>query len=315
MIKNRILIIGKIPPPTGGVTIHVSRIIDKLNSEKINYTFETLKATNIFGVIKSILLHDKIHLHASNPYVHFLISIFSKITGKKLILTLHAEYGQHKIKIKNLLESTALKFSTIPVVLNLKSFNLVKLVNKNTVLDSAYIKPLYNTQLPENLESLITQKKMQFNKVFCTNAYNRVFDVIGKELYGIDEIVELFEKSKYLLIVCDPSGAYSEYYINRELKNTYLINYPIDFVSLLVKTDGFIRNTTTDGDSISVHEALFNNIPVYCTNVVDRPDNVILYKNATTDLLKQFELNIKSQIHKETHRENIIFNIYKNLNH
>ena len=34
MKKNKLLIIGKIPPPMGGVTIHVSRIIDKLNTEK-----------------------------------------------------------------------------------------------------------------------------------------------------------------------------------------------------------------------------------------------------------------------------------------
>ena len=212
------------------------------------------------------------------------------------------------------MESIALRYSTIPVVLNIKSFNLVKLVNKNTVLDSAYIKPLYQTKLPEQLENIISQKKLQFHKVFCTNAYNRVFDVIGNELYGIDEMVELFEKTKYLLIVCDPSGVYTQYYSNRELQNTFFINYTIDFVSLLVKTDGFIRNTTTDGDSISVHEALFNNIPVYCTNVVDRPENVILYTKAKTDLLKKLELNIDSQFHKEIYKENIIFNIYKNLN-
>mgnify|MGYP000291560928 CR=1 FL=1 len=101
------------------------------------------------------------------------------------------------LKFKNLLESIALRYSTIPVVLNLKSFNLVKLVNKNTVLDSAYIKPLYQTKLPEQLENIITQKKLEFDKVFCTNAYNRVFDIIGNELYGIDEMVELFEKTKF----------------------------------------------------------------------------------------------------------------------
>mgnify|MGYP000580721315 CR=1 FL=1 len=66
---------------------------------------QILNSENIFGLIKSILLHNKIHLHSSNPYVHFLITIFTKITRKKLIITLHAEYGQHKLKFKTINET------------------------------------------------------------------------------------------------------------------------------------------------------------------------------------------------------------------
>ena len=76
---NKLLIVGKIPPPTGGVTIHVSRIMDKLSSEGFDYSFETLNIKNIFNLTKSVLSHNNIHLHASNPYVHFLFSMFTKI--------------------------------------------------------------------------------------------------------------------------------------------------------------------------------------------------------------------------------------------
>jgi hypothetical protein len=314
MKKNKLLIIGKIPPPTGGVTIHVSRIIDKLFIEGFDYSFEVLKVTNLLNLTKSVLAHKNIHLHANNPYVHFLFSLFTKITGKILIITLHAEFGQHKTKLRRILESFSLRLSTIPIVLNVKSFNLVQKININVILDSAYIKPIYQKSLPKELDEFVHKKRTNFKKIFCTNAYNRVYDINGNELYGIDELVKLFEKTNFLLIVCDPSGVYSQLYNNKDTENTYFINYSIDFVSLLIKTDGFIRNTTTDGDSISIHEAISNNVAVYCTSVVDRPEQTILYKNAKIDLLKLLNSQQKHPNNKYIYKENKIFNIYKKLN-
>jgi hypothetical protein len=253
-------------------------------------------------------------LHANNPYVHFLFSLFTKITGKILIITLHAEFGQHKTKLRRILESFSLRLSTIPIVLNVKSFNLVQKININVILDSAYIKPIYQKSLPKELDEFVHKKRTNFKKIFCTNAYNRVYDINGNELYGIDELVKLFEKTNFLLIVCDPSGVYSQLYNNKDTENTYFINYSIDFVSLLIKTDGFIRNTTTDGDSISIHEAISNNVAVYCTSVVDRPEQTILYKNAKIDLLKLLNSQQKHPNNKYIYKENKIFNIYKKLN-
>lgn len=314
MKKNNLLIIGKIPPPTGGVTIHVSRIIDKLSIEGFDYSFEVLKVTNLLNLTKSVITHKNIHLHASNPYVHFLFSLFTKITGKFLIITLHAEFGQHKTKLRRILELFSLRLSTIPIVLNVKSFNLVQKINKNVLLDSAYIKPIYQYSLPKELDELLNNNRTNYEKIFCTNAYNRVYDINGNELYGIDELVELFEKTNFLLIVCDPSSVYSQLYNNKNIKNTYFINYSIDFVSLLIKTDGFIRNTTTDGDSISIHEAIFNNVPVFCTSVVDRPEQTILYKNAKIELFKILNSHQKTLDNRDEYKENKIFNIYKKLN-
>ena len=314
MKKNKLLIIGKIPPPTGGVTIHVSRIIEKLSTEGFDHSFEILKITNFFNLTKSVLKHKNIHLHASNPYVHFLFSLFTKITGKILILTLHAEFGQHKIKFRRILESFSLRLSSIPIVLNLKSFNLVQKINKNVILDSAYIKPINQISLPKEVEHLINNKRIIYEKIFCTNAYNRVYDKYGKELYGIDELAELFEKTNFFLIVCDPSGVYSQLYNSKDFVHTFFVNYSIDFVSLLIKTDGFIRNTTTDGDSISIHEAIFNNVLVFCTSVVDRPEHTILYKNAKKELLNLLNSYQKPPNKIDTYKENKIFNIYKKLN-
>jgi hypothetical protein len=313
MSKSKLLIIGKIPPPMGGVTIHVSRLLDNLSLEGFDYRFEVLNISNFFNLTKSFIFHKNIHLHASNPYVHFVITFFARITCKTLILTLHAEFGQHKNILKNIFEFISLRFASIPIVLNSKSFTLVHKINKNVILDSAYIKPVYESNLPIELEQYLNQKRLIFEKIFCTNAYNRVYDLNGNELYGIDELIKLFEKTNFLLIVCDPSGNYTKFYKKEKINNTFFIDYAIDFISLLTKTDGFIRNTTTDGDSISIHEAIFNNVPVFCTSVVDRPINTIIYENAENDLFKLLNSNHNLISNIDTNKKSIIFNIYKTL--
>ncbi len=311
---NTLLIIGKIPPPTGGVTIHVKRIIDKLEKENFNYHFEYLELKNILNLIKYFFLNKNVHLHTSNAYIQFILSFLSVIFNKFLIITLHSEFKQHKSKVKNKLENIALRLAAIPVVLNLKSYDLIKSLNNNTILDTAYIKPKIQIELPINIINIINKKKQTFNKIFCTNAYNMVFDINKKDLYGIHDLIHLFEGSKYFLFICDPSGSYNDYYKEFSFKNIYFITFSIDFISLLIKTDGFIRNTTTDGDSISIHEALFNNVNVFCTNVVDRPLNTILYNNAKKELLDLLDQSHNLLLNKSDVKENKIFTIYNNLN-
>ena len=55
-------------------------------------------------------------------------------------------------------------------------------------------------------------------------------------------------------------------------------------------TDIFIRNTSKDGDSLSVKEALFLKKRVLCTDVVERPGGVQLFKYSDK---KSFEACLK----------------------
>ena len=48
---------------------------------------------------------------------------------------------------------------------------------------------------------------------------------------------------------------------------------------MLKISDVFIRNTSTDGDSLSLREAINLNINCYATDVVDRPVGTIIYSS------------------------------------
>jgi glycosyltransferase involved in cell wall biosynthesis len=47
---------------------------------------------------------------------------------------------------------------------------------------------------------------------------------------------------------------------------------------MISASDVFVRPTFTDGDSISVREALSLGIPVIASDCVERPDGVVLFK-------------------------------------
>jgi glycosyltransferase involved in cell wall biosynthesis len=67
------------------------------------------------------------------------------------------------------------------------------------------------------------------------------------------------------------------------------------FIEVLKKSNFFIRNTSTDGDSLSIKEALYTGIPVLATDCVDRPKGVVLIKYSEIQSLNEAigSLNIK----------------------
>ena len=53
--KKEILIIGCLPPPIGGLSIHVERLLNVLKAENIEYSFiDYLKETNLFNFLHKL---------------------------------------------------------------------------------------------------------------------------------------------------------------------------------------------------------------------------------------------------------------------
>jgi hypothetical protein len=68
------------------------------------------------------------------------------------------------------------------------------------------------------------------------------------------------------------------------------MNENISFVRLMQQCDIMIRPTNTDGDSLSVREAIHMEKLVICSDAVSRPEQCILFKNRDLeDLVKKTE--------------------------
>lgn len=277
--NGNLLIIGAIPPPVGGVAIHIKRLLHNLKKNKIPFKFVDLKKAHFFKITIALFVANQIHLHTSNVMLRFYISIFCVIFRKKLIITYHGNLYRFN-RLRNFLDICSVKWAYQPILINKTSYLQALKLNSRSKLVSAFLPPFEENKFDEETQNKINLLRKSYKFIFSTNAFNRSLDKDKMEIYQISELVKLFNQLEdQALIISDPSSAYQKYFSERGVllnKNILLIPFIHDFISVIKASDCLIRYTTTDGDSLSVQEALYYKKMVIATNVVDRPDNVIL---------------------------------------
>jgi glycosyltransferase involved in cell wall biosynthesis len=319
--KNKLLIVGKKPfneknkSRMGGVVVHVMRLIEWLGEQGFDYQFYDLSRFRFFSFVRSISNSEVAHLHSSSPYFRLLFAIVCKITNTQSICTYHGDLGRFG-KVKNCCDELSIRYVDYPIVLNSRSLSISLSINPKAILLSAYIPPRNKEELDIELKEKISMLRNKYHILLATNAYAMGYDKNGGEIYGIKELVSIVESLPEIgLIISDPSGDYSLFYRDQLPKNIQLITEPHPFVGVLSYVDAFIRNTSTDGDSISIHEALDMGVPVIATDVVDRPKGCTLVGKGNEAMLIKALLAIKPKVGTRSNgqeKENVeIFNFYK----
>lgn len=281
MKTGNLLIIGKVPPPIGGVTIHVKRLLDKIKVFNYSHTFKPLNGRDLLKNLILMRRYRKCHLHTSSVYAQFLFSLVCMFFKTKSIITFHGDLKRYNW-FKTQVVMLTVKITDYPIVLNQKSMIIAEKINKNAKLISAFIPPNNDEKLPNDLIVSLNYLKSKTKKVFGTNAHDVAFDKENNEIYGISDLVTFFNlHTDYGLVVSDPKGNYLRYIKEKGIpinNNILFIDFRHSFFEVLKYIDGSIRNTSTDGDSLSVKESLFLNKLTFVTDVVSRPDGVIKFK-------------------------------------
>lgn len=315
-MSSRVLIIGKIPPPIGGVTIHVQRLLQFLTKKKIRYFFLKLNLLNLLLFPIYLWNAKTIHLHSSSLLVQLYIVKLCNLFKKKSIITIHGNVYRYNIRQLNLVK-IVIKKCKIPILLNKESFEFALKLNSNSKLISSFIPPVVDEGLRKKVVDDIASLKKVYLKVFCTSATGVTYDKNGLEIYGIIDLIFLFSKIQSLcLVICDPSNQYSIYCMRNNIfipKNVYFISKPHSMFSVLRIVDGLIRNTSTDGDSIAIKESLYLNKFTFATNVVSRPTGTIIYERGKyEDLILKLESHNKSFDNLILDGSQEILNLYNN---
>jgi glycosyltransferase involved in cell wall biosynthesis len=273
---GKVLILGRRPPPIGGITVHVSRLVENLECRDFHgFTFCDFGNKTAFGVILEIIKHKVIHLHVSRPWLQVIFAVFCQISGKRLILTYHGNWGRYN-PFGNWLVGISAWLSEFAIVQNEESQKQAKRwKKKKTLLISTFLSAPMPAPLQGHIQERLENFIKNWDRVVCTNAWNLTFDKKGKETYGILELIEKVQTTSGIgLVVSDPSGQYN-LFVKRTFgiipSHVLLISEPHDFRNILLQADAFIRNTTTDGVSLSVHEAFELNVPVLASAAVARP--------------------------------------------
>lgn len=288
-IKPQILITGP-TSPIGGVTVHVNRLVQSLESKEVLFTFKKLSVKNIPAIIFNIPFHKIFHLHTSRLSFMFLMAAYCKLFNTQSILTYHAEVGVYS-GLNRWFEKQALRLIDTPIMLNTKSLRFAQSINKKAVQISSFLPPILEEEPLKNIAiQKIQSLKKEHTAIFCTNAFKRFTMPSGKDVYGIGSLINIFRTlPESALIISDPSGENKAFHktLNTSFPNNiFFIDYTHSFIEVLKLSDCMIRATLTDGDSISIKEALYLGKNVICSDVVSRPASCILYKTGNSNELK-----------------------------
>lgn len=295
MIKKKILLIGPIPLPMGGVSIHVSRLADKINASdnfqsaildprKFLFRKTDGSRSNLFNAFLYFLDAEIVHIHSGGKYRLWLGRLF-KSFGKKIIFTQHNSRENDLVFFNKLVD---LSDATI-IVCKMKG---VESSNKLKIIP-AYIPAINCT----NADFKILSQIKNFSKVLLAFATHRkgspgLFD--GKDIYGFDILLSAFPKVFQLgmiLVLIDVNGTMKKRYSETVLKlnqagfPVLYIDRCVELIPLFEHIYVMIRPTRTDGDSISIREALNCGTRVIASDVTERPEGVLVYNAESVESL------------------------------
>ena len=319
--RLKIALIGPCPPPYGGVSVHVQRLWAFLLSNRIQCTVYNLspylkKGRNVINIrkIKNLphILNPKgsiIHIHNSgiNLKEIMIFSLLSKFRGRELIMTFHSL--RDDVEHFNLLKKMILRVFMglishyVAVGPQIKNKLLFLNVNSNKIsVIPAFLPPTIKqrdiSEIPQEIWDFIENH----NPVISANAF-RIKFYNNQDLYGIDMCVDLcanlmIAHPQIGLVFCLPNiGDYGYFnkmkqqIVEKGIENNFLfVRRPYQFYPILMKSDLFVRPTNTDGDAVSIREALHFKIPAVASDIVPRPEGSVTFKNRHID---DFILKVK----------------------
>jgi glycosyltransferase involved in cell wall biosynthesis len=345
-----IIQVGAYPPPIGGVSIYNMRMKDFLDSIGIeNQVWDYHKiGKSEDGIVNIRFLFiplyyalrkdvDIIHYNMSGTITKNYIGFFNRMffKNRKKMITIHGDCTGLFDKNRKLITKSLNSFNVIICVKkNDKEYLLEHGISSDIYEIPAFIPPI----VQEHEIKEIDQKMWEFidnhKPIISTNASRLVF-YNSQDLYGIDMCIDLCANLKkdypQIGLVCCLSVIKEYKYYERMKKlimekglqdNILFYTAPRQFYPILMKSDVFVRPTITDGDAISVREALYFKIPNVVSDVVPRPEGTILFRNRdqidfyskVNDVIKNYDIYKKRL--DDVHLENDgikILKIYKQL--
>lgn len=317
--NKKIVIIGILPAPLGGIAIHIQRVAQAYKeqqntvrifdvSKKRWYKFLFYDFVKLLFSIIFFLPH-KIDYHVSytrrSLLELFVLSILSFFLRFKINIVDHdCRYLYSRSWFYKKLNNIVLRLVHTQVIIGTstyKSYCDTATYLKNYTIESAFVAPdvtlekaILNTY-PKSLNEFLKTHK----PVICANA----FDILlhnNQDLYGIDNCIELIRKIKQNfrnagLVIAFAQISDKKYFQYIKLlveayhleDSVYFLINNYEFWPLIKQTDLFVRPTLSDSFGISVAEAIFLNVPVVASDVCARPEGTMCYKSGDFEDLYQ----------------------------
>ncbi|CEH27624.1 hypothetical protein AM501_16530 [Aneurinibacillus migulanus] len=303
--------IGVYPPPAGGISVHVERLCDRLEQKQVPFIIydgngeggEKNRAVVAIPEIEKWSWkyiwqknEDIIHNHFLRWQMRFTLSLL-KLKGKKVVHTVHSlrnDSEQLGLAQRIMVYLTGLlsdHFVAVSDEIKEKLLEL-RIPERKISVIPAFIPPTVDMETDiKRIPAYILEVFDRYSHVIVANGgvgnlYN------GDELYGLDLCIDMFSKlareNKQLgFVYCithvvdqDLLERYEERIAAHGLEERFLLVYEkIPFYPLIQKAALFVRPTVSDGDAVSIREALYFGTPTVSSDVVKRPNGVVTFAN------------------------------------
>lgn len=326
-MKKRIAIIGPYKTNVGGVSIHLLRLTEMLkefydfdyidesrNRTEGVFNFRTL---NLVKYLSKVLKADVVHIHSGVTLLRIFHIIICRILLRKhVVVTVHRDLNIEKQKN---LTRMLLRCCNRVILVNEVSYQFVKgnQHGEKLMLLPAFLPPAKNEfkQLPLPLQVWIdnVRNSTEHSKIIASNAGQLAMHQ-GMDLYGLDMCIDAISqlnsetgKQQYYLIFVLASSLKNpellQSYKERLASDTQLSEHVmiweggVSFVNLVEQSDLVVRPTNTDGDALTIREALWCGRSVLASDVVTRPEGTEVFK---TRSLSSFVEKIKVLTNNKT---------------
>jgi glycosyltransferase involved in cell wall biosynthesis len=325
---RKLLIIGPVPPPYGGVAIHLERLRTLLVDAGIS-----------FHILSPVVAHTARGLSrlSSSRFKHFQVAYkafprglvhahFTKpeelgLLRKLQFLGLPTMLSLHSMGVPDALAASAAPRDSelFRTLLALRRLVCMNAETRDALLTlgypgdklvhlPAFLPPVVCPEDREQLPAAVRKALVGGGPLLSMNAFS--FDLYGGELlYGIDLALELcqrlagdFSGLRLVYIQSVSKGAVDEAWVRRQIHERGLEGRFIfhlggcNFAPVLAASDLFLRPTNTDGDALSIREAIHLNVPVLASNCVIRPEGTRLFRNRDIDDLERVTREMLSSL-------------------
>lgn len=300
---------GHPPPPYGGMSVHIERLVPKLNNEGIKVQMYNLSdfdyysphvrnySNNKFAWITRLLFKhtEKVHYVLSvRPVVRLLAVLYGMFRKKKIILriggaSLHKSvYGNSKYL--NFISKLALQNADAVIGVNKDICEIaLKLgVKSEKIYNIPGFIPPYNNKpaIPVEILSFI---KLKSPILLITGILPTIndFDVYGiRDSIQVMQIIKKYYPNAGLVIYPqDIKGENNDglkilqnVIESNNLSSSILIhNSNSDLWPVFKVVNVFLRPSYSDGDANSIRESIYFGVPVVASDCVKRPDVVEIF--------------------------------------
>ena len=329
LFNKKVLIIGPLPPPMGGVSIHIERVTHTLKNQECSvYHFDSTMELR-YRLFMLYWLYelaymlwcwpDEIHFHTlylcNVRQELWLLRMAKKLFCIRLVLIehdcrhLYKRTTAFKRALKRLIDRADLM--VLIGSKTLESYKDAQLYTFSMRCESAFLPPdsasrtLTQDEYPQTVLAFIAQKK----PLIAATAFAPVL-IDGKDLYGFDLALALVHALKgefpdlgLIIMVARTDTDYAQQVFaliaDYQLEShVYMLSGNYRAWPLIEKSDLFIRPTRSDGMSVSIEEALYFKGPVVASDVCERPAGVHLFKAGdSSDCI----LKVRACLYEQSH--------------